>query len=122
MWYMHDGASAHFSRAVGDVLNNTHYDWWIGRGGPIPWPPPSLYFNPLDFYLWGHLKTLVCAAPVDNEEALHQRIVDACKTIRKHPGIFERIRQSMTRHVETCIESHGGHAEHLLQIYSFSYN
>jgi hypothetical protein len=26
MWYMHDGASAHFSRAVGDVLNNTHYD------------------------------------------------------------------------------------------------
>jgi hypothetical protein len=26
LWYMHDGASAHFSRAVRDVLNNTYND------------------------------------------------------------------------------------------------
>lgn len=23
-----------------------------------------VYFNPSDFYLWGHLKTLVCSAPI----------------------------------------------------------
>jgi hypothetical protein len=34
---------------------------------------------------------LVYAAPVDNEEALHYRIVDACQTIRNYPGIFERM-------------------------------
>jgi hypothetical protein len=39
-----------------------------------------------DFYRWGHLKTLVCAAPVDKEEALHRRIVDACQTTRNYPG------------------------------------
>jgi hypothetical protein len=39
MWYMHDGAPAHFSHAVGDVLNITYHDWWIGRGGPTAWPP-----------------------------------------------------------------------------------
>jgi hypothetical protein len=44
--------------------------------------------NPLDVYLSGHLKTLVYAAPVDNEETLH-RIVVACQTIRIYPGIFE---------------------------------
>jgi hypothetical protein len=38
--------------------------------------------NPLDFYLWGHLETLVYVAPVVNEEALHHRIVDACQAIR----------------------------------------
>jgi hypothetical protein len=56
--------------------------------------------NPLDIYLWGHLKTLVYAAPVDNEEALHHRTVDACQTIRNYPGIFERMQQFIVRRVE----------------------
>jgi hypothetical protein len=34
IWYMHDGASAHFSCAVRDVSNITYHDPWIGRGGP----------------------------------------------------------------------------------------
>jgi hypothetical protein len=39
----------------------------------------------------------VYAAPVDNEEALHRRIVDACQTIGNYPGIFERMWRSMMR-------------------------
>jgi hypothetical protein len=48
-----------------------------------------------------------CAAPVDSEEALQHRIVDACQTIRIYPGIFAWMRQSMVRHVEACIEFYG---------------
>jgi hypothetical protein len=55
--------------------------------GPTAWPPLPLDLNPLDFYLWGHLKTLVHAAPFDNEETLHRRIVDACQTIRNYPKV-----------------------------------
>jgi hypothetical protein len=66
------------------------------------------YFCP-----WRHLKTLVYGAPVNSGEALHHRIVDACQTVRNYPGIFERMRWSMIRRVEACIESHGGHLEHL---------
>jgi hypothetical protein len=76
---MHDGAVAHFSHAVRDVLNNTYHDQWIGRGGPTAIPPCSPDLNYLDFYLWGLLKALVYVASVDNEEALHHRIVDACQ-------------------------------------------
>jgi hypothetical protein len=75
-------------RAVRGVLSNTYHEGWIGRGGQIVWHPRSPYLNPLDFYLWGHQKTLVYAAPVDNEEAPRYRIVDACQTIRNYPGIF----------------------------------
>jgi hypothetical protein len=99
----------YFSRAVRDV-NNTYHD----RGGTTVWPPRSPDFNPLNFYLWGHLQALVYGAPVDNEEAFHHRTVDACQTIRNYPGIFERMRRSMMRRVEACTESHGGHFEHLL--------
>jgi hypothetical protein len=114
IWCMHDGATAHFSRAVRNGLCNTYHDLWIGRGGPTAWPPRSPDLNPLDFYLWRHLKPLVYAAPVDNEEALHHRVVDACQTIRNYPSNFERMRRPMMRRVEACIESHGGYFEHLL--------
>jgi hypothetical protein len=76
------------------------------------WPPRSPDFNPLDVYLWGHLRTLVYAAPVDNIQALH-RIVNACQTIRNCPGIFARMRRTMMRRVEAWFESQGGHFEHL---------
>jgi hypothetical protein len=103
------GAPAHFSCAIRDVLSNTCHDGWMGRGGPTAWPPRSMPdLNPARFYLWRHLTTLVYAAPVDNEEALH-RIVDACQTVRNFPGIFARMRR-----VEACIEPHRGHFVHSL--------
>ena len=39
--FMQDGAPPHFSCFVTDVLNERFRDAWIGRGGPIPWPPRS---------------------------------------------------------------------------------
>jgi hypothetical protein len=83
-------------RVVRDVLSNSYHARWMGTGGPTSWPPRSPDFSPLDFYLWGHLQTLVYAAPVDKEETLH-RTVDACQTIRNYLGIFAWTRRSMSR-------------------------
>jgi hypothetical protein len=58
MWYMRDGAPAHFSRAVRDDLSNSYHDGWTCRGGPTAWPPRLPDLNPTNFNLWGHLKTL----------------------------------------------------------------
>jgi hypothetical protein len=112
MWYTDNGVPEYFSRAVRDVLNIRH-DRWICRGGPIAWPPRSPHFNPLDFYLWGHLKTLMNAAPVDNKDEFHLSM-DACQTIRIYPGIFQRMQRSIMRRVERCTEFHAGRFEHLL--------
>jgi hypothetical protein len=103
-WYTRDLSSADSSRAVRDVLNNSCHDRWRGKGGhsiSFPWSPD---LNPLDCYLWEHLKATACGVPVDNEEALHHRIVDACQTVRNSPGIFERMRRSMVRRVEVCTD------------------
>jgi hypothetical protein len=64
---MRDGAGEHLSRAVRDVLNNAYHDRWIGRGGSTARTPRSSDSNPLDFYLWEHLKSLGYAAPADIE-------------------------------------------------------
>jgi hypothetical protein len=68
------GVSARFSRPVRDVFSNTSHNRWIGKAGPTTWPPRKSDLNPLNFYLWERLKSLVYAIPVDNGEALHHRI------------------------------------------------
>jgi hypothetical protein len=57
--FMHDGAPTHFSFIAHRYLNWKFPAWWIGRGGPIAWPPRSPDLSPQDFYLQGHLKSLV---------------------------------------------------------------
>jgi len=41
-------------------------DAWIGRGGPIPWPPQSPDLSPLDFFLWGYIKNNGYAEKIRN--------------------------------------------------------
>jgi hypothetical protein len=117
----HDGAPAHFSRAVRNTFSHTHHRRWLGREGSTAWPPRSPDFSPLDIYLRGHLISLY-AAPIDKEETFHYRRVDTCETTLNYPGIFKRMWRSMVRGIEACVQSHGEHSEHWLQMYSFSYN
>ena len=49
----YDGAPAHFSIAARQVLNDKYPNRWIGRGGPVPWPPRSPDLTPLDFFFMG---------------------------------------------------------------------
>lgn len=46
---------------------------WMGRGGPVSWPPQSPDLNTLDFYLWGHLKSVVYSISVNTEEELSNK-------------------------------------------------
>ncbi|KAJ4428010.1 hypothetical protein ANN_24024 [Periplaneta americana] len=63
-------------------LNAAYPDEWIGRAGPTPWPARSPDMSPLDFYLWGRLKSLVYASAAPNVEVLQQRIEHACGIVR----------------------------------------
>lgn len=114
MWFQQDGAPAHFAIAVRHLLDDRYPNRWIGRGGPISWPPRSPDMAPLDFYLWGHLKSLVYETPVPSQQELIGRIIDGCARISETPGIFERVRQSLRRRLRACIAADGRNFEHLL--------
>ena len=47
---------------------------WIDRRGPVEWPPRSADLSPLNFYLWGHLKTMVYQVKIRNINYLKDRI------------------------------------------------
>ena len=69
---------------------------------------------PLDFYFWGHVKSLVYETPVQSEQDLIGRIVEASARIAETAGVFERVRQSLHRRFQACIAADGRHFEQLL--------
>ena len=103
-WFQRDGAPAHFSHLARKQLTATFGDRWMVHLGPVPWPARSPDLNPLDFFLWGYLETLVYATPVDHVDDLLARIVDGCNTIRTTPGLLERVRESMLRRCQLCLQ------------------
>jgi hypothetical protein len=66
--FMHDSAPPDFSLIAHRYLNQKFPGRWIGRGGPIAWPPHSPNLNSLDLYLWD--LSLVYLYPVDDVETL----------------------------------------------------
>jgi hypothetical protein len=109
MWYMYDGATAHFSRAVRVVLNNTYRERLTGTGGHIAWPPHLPDKNLLDIFLLGRLDPL--------RTRLLLKAIKLWMPVRLYaitPASFEWMRRSMMRRIEACIESNGRHSEHLL--------
>lgn len=89
-WFMHEGAPAHFSQSVEAVLHNAYHDNRIDRAEPVAWPRRSPDLTPLDFYLWGHIKTLVYSDPIENEKTHYHPNFYACQATCNRPGTFER--------------------------------
>jgi hypothetical protein len=109
MWYMDDSAPAYFSWVVRYVLKNKDHGQWIAKGGPTVPSPCSPDLSPLQLLLTikRHF-TITLWMPVRLSMTI--------------PRTSEQMQQSTKRHVKACIESHGGHFEHLLLMYSFSHN
>ncbi|GFW72948.1 uncharacterized protein TNCV_830711 [Trichonephila clavipes] len=88
MWFQHDGVPAHISAVMRSASNTAYPRRWIRWGGSVNWPARSPDLSCLDFFLWGHIKSLVYTSPVDSDEALVTRIADVAGDTREIPGVF----------------------------------
>ena len=61
MWFQQNGATSHTARVTIDLLKGKFGERVISRNGPVEWPLRSCDLTPLDFSLWGHIKSLVYA-------------------------------------------------------------
>lgn len=114
MYFMQDGAPPHFSREVRQYLTDTFNNHWIGRAGPVPWPPRSPDLTPCDFFLWGYVKSLVYKTDIVSEEDLRQKIIDAFNKIRERPYLLRNTRDSLMRRLAVCLQEEGKIFENLL--------
>lgn len=112
VYFQQDGAPAHSSRLVTRYLNIVFPGRWIGRFGPMPWPPRSPDLTPLDFFLWGFLKDKVFRTRPDNLQDMENRILENSQIPDRE--MFARVRQSFEKRLLMCLHENGKQFEHLL--------
>ncbi|GBN84190.1 hypothetical protein AVEN_229214-1 [Araneus ventricosus] len=100
LWFQHNGAPAHFCVPVRGWLDMEYPGRWIGRGGPVLWPPRSPDLTPLDFFLWGHLKELVYRDIVTTQMDLVARLHAACTSV--DPAMLQRVMTAIPRRAQAC--------------------
>lgn len=114
LFFQHDGAPPHFSRAVITHLNDQFPGRWIGRGGPYPWPPRSPDLSPLDYCIWGWMKGQVYKTRINSREELIARIMDSATQLKEHPRKLRNSTKAVHKRALKCIENEGLTFEHVL--------
>ena len=87
------GPSAHYSKKVKDWLDTIFEDWWMGRGGSIPWPARSPDLTPLDFWIWGYLKNRVYGQQISTLQQLEDAIKDELQAHRVYGQQISTLQQ-----------------------------
>ncbi|GFV24608.1 calcium-activated chloride channel regulator 1 [Trichonephila clavipes] len=105
LWFQQDGATCHTARATIDLLKDTFGDRLISRFGPVNWPPRSCDLTPLDYFLWGYVKSLVYADKPQTLDHLEDNIRRVIADIR--PQMLEKVIENWTSRLDYIRASRG---------------
>ncbi|GFV37907.1 DUF4817 domain-containing protein [Trichonephila clavipes] len=103
--FQQDGATCHTARATIDLLKDTFGDRLISRFGPVNWPPRSCDLTPLDYFLWGYVKSLVYADKPQTLDRLENNIRRVIADIR--PQMLEKVIENWTSRLDYIRASRG---------------
>lgn len=112
IWFQQDGAPPHYQINVRQYLNQIFPNRWIGRRGSIEWPARSPDLTPLDFFLWGYVKSIVYKTKPLNLDDLKGRITLAIRSVT--PEMLSNVRRNFYTRLGCCQDVCGDHFEHLL--------
>ncbi|GFU63948.1 hypothetical protein TNCV_1939731 [Trichonephila clavipes] len=105
LWFQQDGATCHTARATIDLLKDTFGDRLISRFRPVNWPPRSCDLTPLDYFLWGYVKSLVYADKPQTLDHLEDNIRRVIADIR--PQMLEKVIENWTSRLDYFRASRG---------------
>ncbi|GFY33593.1 DUF4817 domain-containing protein [Trichonephila clavipes] len=88
----------HTARATIDLLKDTSGDRLISRFGPVNWPPRSCDLTPLDYFLWGYVKSSVYADKPQTLDYLEDNIRRVIADIR--PQMLEKVIENWTSRLD----------------------
>ena len=111
IYFQQDGAPVHFAEVVRAYLDYLLPGKWIGRGGPVAWPARSPDLTPPDFFLWGHLKSVVYNNNPRTIDDLKENIFNACAAIT--PDTIGNVLREWSARIAQCLMARGHHFEHL---------
>ncbi|GFS75948.1 uncharacterized protein TNCV_4665901 [Trichonephila clavipes] len=105
LWFQQDGATCHTARATIDLLKDTFGDRLISRFGPVNWPPRSCDLTPLDYFLWGYVKSQT----LDHLEDNIRRVIADIR-----PQMLEKDIENWTSRLDYIRASCGSHMPEII--------
>ncbi|GFS58695.1 uncharacterized protein TNCV_4518421 [Trichonephila clavipes] len=105
LWFQQDGATCHTARATIDLLKDTFGDRPISRFGHVNWPLRSCDLTPLDYFLWGYVKSLVYVDKPQTLDHLEDNIRRVIADIR--PQMLEKVIENWTSRLDYIRTSRG---------------
>ncbi|GFW86913.1 uncharacterized protein TNCV_2810681 [Trichonephila clavipes] len=112
LWFQQDGATCPTALATIDLLKDTFGDRLISRFGPVNWPPRSCDLTPLDYFLWGYVKSLVYADKPQTLDHLEDNIRRVIADIR--PQMLEKVIENWTSRLDYIRASRGSHMPEII--------
>ncbi|GFV95616.1 transposable element Tc3 transposase [Trichonephila clavipes] len=112
LWFQQDDATCHTARATIDLLKDTFGDRLISRFRPVNWPPRSCDLTPLDYFLWGYVKSLVYADKPQTLDHLEDNIRRVIADIR--PQMLEKVIENWTSRLDYIRASRGSHMPEII--------
>ncbi|GFV34097.1 transposable element Tc3 transposase [Trichonephila clavipes] len=107
LWFQQDAATYNTARATIDLLKDTFDDYLIARFEPVNWPPISCDLTPLDYFLWGYVKSLVYADKPQTLDHLEDNIRRVIANIR--PQMLEKVIENWTSRLDYIRANRGSH-------------
>ena len=105
MWFQQDGATRHTARVTIDLFKFS--ERVISRNGQVEWPPRSCDPTSMDFFLRGHIKSLVYV----NKPATLDDLKDNIQ--REIPNVpvetCARVVENWVQRIYHCKRARGGH-------------
>ncbi|GFT70242.1 putative transposable element [Trichonephila clavipes] len=112
LWFQQDSATCHTAHATIDLLKDTFGDRLISHFGPVNWPPRSCDLTPLDYFLWGYVKSLVYADNPQTLDHLEANIRRVIADIR--PQMLEKVIENWTSRLDYIRASRSSHMPEII--------
>ncbi|GFW14721.1 DUF4817 domain-containing protein [Trichonephila clavipes] len=107
LWFQQDGATCYTARATIYLLKDTFNDRLFSRSGPVNWPPRYRDLTPLEYFLWGYVKSLVYADKPQTLDHLEGNISRVIADIR--PQMLDKVIEIWTSRLGYIRASRGSH-------------
>ncbi|GFX22485.1 uncharacterized protein TNCV_3601161 [Trichonephila clavipes] len=111
--FMQDGATSHTANPVKAFLIQTFgEDRIVSRRRRYPWLPRSPDLTPVDFWLWGYLKSHVYLSGPSSLLELKDAIRREVSSI--HPDMLHSAVTGFVTRLECLLPCGGGYVEHIM--------
>ncbi|GFX48130.1 transposable element Tc3 transposase [Trichonephila clavipes] len=110
--FQQDVAICHTVRVTIDLLKDTFGDRLISRFGPVNWHPRSCDLTPLDYFLWGYVKSLVYVDKPKTLDHLEDNIRRVIADIRLQ--MLEKVIKNWTSRSDYIRARRGNHMPEII--------